>query len=112
MNAQTCPNCGSRLMPFSEFFRNVEPGTVATCPKCDVQVQRSGAVWVLLVAALFLFAGFAVYLTRGEWTPFQILLAMLIAFPLWIVAVKLLGWVLVPWKLSRRGDRPVRRGES
>jgi hypothetical protein len=112
MNAHTCPNCGSRLMSFSEFFRKVDPGTVAACPKCGVQLQRSGAVWVLLVAALFLFAGFAVYLTRSEWSPVQILVAMVMAFPLWLVGVKLCGWALVPWKISRRAERPLPQQES
>jgi uncharacterized protein (DUF983 family) len=103
MNAHNCPNCGSRLMSFSEFFRSARPSTVATCRGCGVQLRRGGAVWVLLFASFLILAGLAVALTITNWSPLQILLVMLVAFPLWLLAVKFIGWTLVPWQTFTSG---------
>jgi fatty acid desaturase len=104
MSANACPSCGTRLMSFPEFFRAVQPATVRTCPSCGCELRRSGAVWVVLLAAGLLYAAFLIALTTTDWSALQILLVGLASLPVWIVAVKLIGWAAVPWKATRTAE--------
>lgn len=98
MNANICPNCSQPLVTFPEFVRKVEPLTIATCRACGKQARRSRAVWILLIVAGVLFGALAIALTRTDWQPLAILAVMVVALPLWFLAVKFIAWSVVPWK--------------
>jgi len=102
LSGTLCPRCGKPVMPFGRFFREAEPLKVSRCSNCGVELMRSKSVWLLLAVGAVVVAlvvGFAIPLAYARLGALVAALFIIIIAAVFLLGLKLCGWLFVGWKL-------------
>lgn len=103
IKANTCPNCGEKLMPVYRLYFDSGPGKSTTCEQCGIDlIMDNGGVFYLLIMVIIglAFPTFYVFTnydlgTLPRWMFYTGILVYAFA---WIQGTTISSWFLFGWR--------------